>query len=277
MLTVLAGLGSALSYALSDMLAQRVSRREGIVRVMLWILATGLAIVLPVALLVDGVPHGSGQWRAVAFSAAAGVMYLGAYSCLLLGLRRGDLSLVAALSSLQGLFAAVFAVIGGEQVTGLLVLGLALGVIGGALAAVQGRAKTAAGAGWALLSGLCFALVMVLFDRAGDVSWLTQAAVSRLTMVAVFLPAALILRQVSLPPKARPIAIGSGVLEVAGLVLVTVSIQLGPLSVAGVTSSQFATFAVLLGLMFLKERPRRHQLVGVACTLAAVTLLATVG
>jgi drug/metabolite transporter (DMT)-like permease len=277
MLTVLSGLGSALSYALSDMLAQRVSRREGIVCVMLWILVTGLAIVLPIALIVDGIPHGSGQWRAVAVSAAAGVMYLGSYSSLLMGLRRGDLSLVAALSSLQGLFAAIFAIIGGEQVTGLLVLGLALGVIGGALAAVQGRAKTAAGAGWALLSGLCFSLVLVLFDRAGDVSWLTQAAVSRLTMVVFFLPVALVLGQVVLPLKARPIAVGSGALEVTGLALVTVSVQLGPLSVAGVASSQFATFAVLLGLLFLKERPRRHQLVGVACTLAAVTVLAAVG
>ncbi len=348
MLTVLSGLLSATSYAFSDLFSQCMSRRVGLTRVLVWVLTIGIVVVVPTALLVDGVPHGGAQWRAVGYSMGAGALYLGAYFTLLAALKVGDLSLVAVLSSLQGLFTTVFAIIGGEKVTPLLGLGLGLAIVGGALAAAQGRAKTARGSGWAVLSGLIFALTMVVFDRAGDISWLSQAAYSRLTSAVLFVPlAVVVLRRarsrrlgsagtdenvaqtaavangakadtvsaaaagaavvadaggaVSDSPAADPAAdpptahlpqadpaaplsrsealtcAAAGILELLGLVLITVSIQLGPLSVAGVTAAQFGTVAVILGLVLLKERPRKHQLVGVVFTMVAVSLLSAIG
>ena len=288
MLTVVLGLTSSLSYALSDMVSQHVSRGIGVVRVVFWVLATGVVLIVPALFIVEGAGwHGEG-WRGVGFAALAGVLYIGAYSCLLAGFKRGDLSLVAALSSSQGAFAAVFAVLGGERMGLLMAVGLVLAIAGGVLAAVQGRAKSAAGAGWALASGLLFALVMVAYDHADELTWLATAAISRAVSFALFVPIVAVVlvwerraaaparrppRGLLLPPRLLGFAVVAGVFEIVGLVLIAASIVSGPLAVAGVMASQFATFATVLGVVLLGERPRWWQLVGVALTIAGVSIL----
>lgn len=275
MLTVVTGLAAALSYALSDMLAQRVSRIIGAVRLMIWALGVGVVVVVPVALVVEGLPADAAQWRAAGLACVAGVVYVAGYFTLLSALRRGDLSLVTALSSLQGAFVAGAAIAGGEPITPLVAAGLVLAVVGGVLAATQGRAKTAAGAGLAVVAGLLFALFIVLYDRAAALPWLSQAAFARLTSFLMLLPVALVQRGLWMERALRPAATASGLLEVGGLVLLAASVSLGPLAVAGVMTAQYATFALLLGLAILKERPRPHQLAGVACTIASVTILSS--
>jgi drug/metabolite transporter (DMT)-like permease len=115
----------------------------------------------------------------------------------------------------------------------------------------------------------------VLYDHAGALPALSVAAVSRTTSFVAILPALLIVGGgVSVARPLRLTVAGAGALEILGLVLVTASVAVGPLAIAGVMISQFATFAVLLGIIFLRERPRPHQLFGVACTIAAVSVLA---
>jgi drug/metabolite transporter (DMT)-like permease len=69
----------------------------------------------------------------------------------------------------------------------------------------------------------------------------------------------------------------AGALEMGGLLLLNLSIEIGPLSIAGVMASQLATFATLLGVVVLKERPRWWQLLGIGLTVGGVSLLAVVG
>ncbi len=276
MLTILTGLSSAFSYAVSDMFAQHVVRGSSALRMVAWVLAVGVLVVVPTALVVEGLPRGDAQWRAAAWAALAGVVYVAAYCSLLRGFSKGDLSLVAALSSLQGAVTAGAAIALGEQVTVVAAAGLTLSVVGAVLAGMQEHARTTAGAGWALLSAVLFGAVVTLYGQAGDLPSLSVAAVSRVTSFAVALPVALLADGVMIPGKLRPVAVGSGLLELLGVVMLTVSVGLGPLSVAGVTASQFATFALLLGVFVLKERPRRHQLVGVAATIVGVSILGTV-
>ncbi len=273
MLTVLFGLASSFSYAVSDMMAQYVTRASSALRMVAWTLTIGLVIAVPAMLIIDGLPSGAAEWKAAAWAASAGVLYVGAYFALLSGFAKGDLSLVAALSSLQGAFTAAAAIALGEQVTPLIGAGLALTVVGAVLAAVQDRARSTAGAGWALLSAVLFGVVVTLYGQAGDISWISVAAVSRLTSFAIAVPLALILGGMAIPRRLQPLAVGSGLLELAGVFTLTVSVALGPLAVAGVTASQFATFALLLGVVVLRERPRPHQLAGVAATIVGVTIL----
>ena len=105
MLTILAGLSSAFSYAVSDLLSQHVTRKTRALAQVVWVLATGVIISVPIALLVDGLPAGGAEWRAAGLSALAGVVYFGAFFCLLRGLHVGDLGLISALNSLQGAYA----------------------------------------------------------------------------------------------------------------------------------------------------------------------------
>ena len=65
MLTVVLGLGSALGYALHDFLMVKVVRAAAVWTAMSWSMAVGLVIVLPLALVLYGLPAGAAEWRAV--------------------------------------------------------------------------------------------------------------------------------------------------------------------------------------------------------------------
>ena len=66
----------------------------------------------------------------------------------------------------------------------------------------------------------------------------------------------------------------AGVIEACALACIATALRLGPVAVATVFSSQIGTMAVLLGLLLLKERPSRVNLVGVVLTCVAATLIA---
>ena len=69
MLTVLTGLLASLSYASSDMFSQRVTRETRPLTQMVWVLVTGVVVILPVALLIRGLPH-AGEWQGAGLAGA---------------------------------------------------------------------------------------------------------------------------------------------------------------------------------------------------------------
>jgi drug/metabolite transporter (DMT)-like permease len=273
-LTIFSGLLSALSYATSDMFSQRVTRETRALTQMVWVLAIGVAIILPVALVLRGLPEG-GEWRGAGLAALAGVIYFAALFCLLRGLRVGDLGLISALTSLQGAYLAITVILLGEPVTPLLGVALALCVVGAVLTSFEGRARSTKGAPWAFAAGLLFTGVMLCYAY-GDIDWLSQTAISRTVSLLVALPIALLTGSIAVPRALRLRAAGAGVLELAGLSLLTITFALGPPTVAGVTTTQFGTFAVILGFVLLRERPKPNQWAGIVCTIAGVTLLAAI-
>ena len=276
MLTVLAGLASSFSYATSDMLSQGVTRGTRALTQVVWVLTTGVVIVVPIALVVDGIPRTTAQWHGAGLAALAGVIYVGAFYCLLRGLHVGDLGLVSALNALQGAYVAVAVILLGQAVTPLLAVALGLCVVGAILTFVEGRAKTTKGAPWALASGFLFACVMLCYAYAGGISWLSQSAISRSVSFLVAVPLALLSGGFAVPRGLRLRSVGAGALELGGVLLVTLAFALGPPTVAGVTTTQFGTFAVILGYFLLHERPKPQQWAGVVCTIAGVSLLAAI-
>jgi len=274
MLTVLAGLLSSLSYASSDMFSQRVTRETRALTQMVWVLATGAVVILPVALLVDGLPD-AGEWRGAGLAALAGLLYFAALFCLLRGLQIGDLGLVSALTSLQGGYAAVVVILLGVPITPLLGVALVLSAGGAVLTSFEGRARSTRGAGWALAAGAVFAAVMLCYAY-GDIGWLSQTAISRTVSLTITLPVALLTGGFAVPRAMRLRAVGAGLFELCGVLLLTIAFALGPPTVASVTTTQFGTFAVILGFALLHERPRPNQWVGIVCTVAGVSLLAAI-
>jgi drug/metabolite transporter (DMT)-like permease len=273
-LTILSGLLSALSYATSDMFSQRITRETRALTQMVWVLATGAVIIVPVALVLRGPPD-AGEWPGAGLAALAGVLYFGALFCLLRGLNVGDLGLISALVSLQGAYLAVTVILLGEPVTPLLGVALALCVVGAVLTSFEGRAGSTRGAPWAFAAGLLFTGVMLCYNY-GEIDWLSQTAISRTVSLAIALPVALLTGSLAVPKALRLRAAGAGVLELCGLVLLTITFSLGPATVAGVTTTQFGTFAVVLGFVVLHERPKPNQWAGIVCTIAGVSLLAAV-
>jgi drug/metabolite transporter (DMT)-like permease len=311
MLTVVFGLGSALGYALHDFLMVKVVRAAAVWTALTWSMGVGLAILLPLALLLDGPPSGPAEWRAVGFASASGVCEAAGLACLLRGLVTGNLSIVTPLASLAGGFVAVITIIMGEPLSTLALIGLPLAVAGGLMASVEktaggevfapaetardggagdagaadhlrgeasaagaGRPRATAGAGWGLLSSVLFAVTIFLLAEATALHPVALAAYGRLGTMFVLVPVALLLAGLRLPaPLARRCAY-AGVFDAAAFVALAAAITIGPLAVASVVIAQGGTMAVLLGYLLLHERLSRLQYAGVACTCVAVTLFA---
>jgi drug/metabolite transporter (DMT)-like permease len=314
MLTVVLGLGSALGYALHDFLMVKVVRATAVWTAMCWSMGVGLVILLPLALVLYGLPAGSAEWRAVAFAMAGGLCEAAALSCLLRGLVTGNLSIVTPLASLAGGFVAVVAIAGGESLSTPAMIGLPLAVAGGLLASIEKApaeevfgldeaeasdslgggvaagtppaaahmqptapvhgARGTSGAGWALLSSALFAVVVLLLAQATALQPVAIAAYGRLGTMVVLVPVTLLFAGLRLPCRLAGRCGIAGVCDATGFFLFAAAITIGPLAVASVVIAQGGTLAVLLGYLLLHERLSRLQYVGVACTCVACTLLA---
>jgi drug/metabolite transporter (DMT)-like permease len=309
MLTVLLGLGSAIGYVLHDFLMVKVVRAVAVWTAMTWSMGTGMLILVPLALILYGLPSGTAEWHAATWAVAAGLCEAAALACLLRGLVTGNLSIVTPLASLAGGMVAVIAVAGGEPLTVPAMVGLPLAVAGGLLASIErapaqevfrleddavavaaadGAAAAAvpvpaatpaprrgtAGAGWALLSSVLFAVVILLLDQATALPSVSIAACGRVGTMVVLVPVTLFLGGLRLPRMFRRRCVLAGVGDAVGFMFFAAAIVIGPLAVASVVISQGGTIAVLLGYVVLRERLSRVQYAGVACTIAACTLFA---
>ena len=287
MLTVASGLASAFGYAVHDYLLLRIVRSASLWTALLWVMLVGLAILLPLALIVDGLPSGEAQWRAAGFAAASGVLEFLGLGALLKGLATGNLSVVTPLGSLAGGFAAVIAIVLGETLPPIAWIGLPLAVAGGLMASVErapdgalderGRTRATAGAGWALLSAALFAGTLLLFAEATELPPISLAAIGRVATTAIVVPVALLTGGLALPREFRVRAAAAGVVDAGAFVALATAISLGPVAIASVAVAQAGTWAVVIGLVVLREKLGRVQLAGVALTCVAITMLAAAG
>jgi drug/metabolite transporter (DMT)-like permease len=287
MLTVASGLASAFGYAVHDYLLVRIVRSASLWTALMWVMLVGLAILLPLALVLDGLPSGDEQWRAVGFAAASGVLEFLGLGALLKGLSTGNLSVVTPLGSLGGGFAAAAAILLGEALPPVAWIGLPLAVAGGLMATIERapesalgerrRTRATAGAGWALLSAALFAGTFLFLAEATALPPVSLAAVGRAATCVVVVPVALLTGGLVLPREFRRRAAVAGVFDAGAFVGMAIAISLGPVAIASVAVSQAGAWAVVIGLVVLRERLGRVQLAGVVLTCAAVTLLAAAG
>lgn len=287
MLTVASGLASALGYAVHDYLLVRIVRSASVWTALLWVMFVGLAILVPLALVLDGVPSGDAEWRAAAFAAGSGILELLGLGALLKGLATGNLSVVTPLASLGGGFAAVGAILLGEALPPVAWIGLPLAVAGGLMASIERdadgvlgesrRTRATAGAGWALLSAALFAGTFLFFAEATALPPFSLAAIGRAATCVIIVPVALLTGGLVLPRGLRRRATVAGVVDAGAFVALAVAVSLGPVAIASVAVAQSGTWAVILGLVILREKLNRIQLAGVLLTCIAVTLLALAG
>ena len=80
-----------------------------------------------------------------------------------------------------------------------------------------------------------------------------------------------------LPRPFRRRAVVAGVVDAGAFVGLAAAISLGPVAIASVSVAQAGTWAVIIGLVVLREKLSRVQLVGVALTCVAITMLAAAG
>ena len=314
MLTVLLGFGTATGYALHDFLMVKVVRAASVWTGLTWSMGVALAILLPLALVLDGPPSGSAEWRAAGIAVASGLAEAAGLACLLRGLVTGRLSLVTPLASLSGGLVSLIMVLGGETLSTAALVGLPLAVAGGLLASIERvpkdevfgpdptpaetvgtapqdgadppasagpaatrrarRTRATAGAGWALASSALFGVTMLLLAWATALQPVAIAAYGRLGTMAVLVPVTLMLAGLRLPRALAKRSAVAGCFDAGAFVALATAISVGPVAVASVLASLGGLVAAVLGYVFLRERLSAVQYAGVGITCIAVALLA---
>ncbi len=250
----------------------------------------GVLYVVAVAVLLHGLQVGNLSVVTPLCSLMGGVTALAA---VLLGERVGTLSAVALPLAVAGVLLTSIVTPEEEAVEEVARTGRAGGAepaqgepaAGGAAASTSAEAapgaagaprrlRATAGAGWGLLAAVLFGATFLIYGYADGIPAVSAAAWGRLTGMAVFLPFALLRVPLRMQPRLYVSTTVAACLDSVAYTAIAAALVIGPISVASVLSAQFATIALLLGVVVRHERLAKHQIAGLVCTITAVTLFA---
>lgn len=274
------GTVAALAWGFTDVFVTYASRRSGFFRTLVFTQAVGVAVLVTIALALEGLPGPStAQLLALA---ALGPLAVAAYGGFYRALELGPIAIVSPIASANGAVVVLLAVvILGESLSSLQALGclLVLGFI--MLAALEPKAEAAGGNG----SGIRLALVasaafggylFALATFSEDLGWLVPILIARAMTVAI-LAAVAVARQ---PPTRGPLGrIGvagclvAGALDATGYLLFNRGAEIGEVAITSAAAASYPVIPILVGLFALRERVAGHQMVGVAGVLCGMVVL----
>ena len=292
-LGLLTGLAAALSWGTLDVFSALASRRIGSLRVTTGIQLVGAVLVWIVALaLGTRMPTDPVVLLGGTLVGAAGA---GAYLAYFTGLRIGPISVVSGMVAAYGGLTVVLAVIiRGESLSPLQAAGAAVATLGVILTGfafdggLRGMRFAGPGVGFAILALVLFATMTIgsdiVIDRSG---WLEVLLVSRtanavlsvavlvIAMTAFRGPAALLLRgEVADGGRLRPAVVVAivlaGLLDVMGLLAFVYGLEFAETWLVGLASSFGPAVTILVAVVFLGERLKPIQWLGLGGVLAGM-------
>ena len=272
-ITVLLGLASAVCWGAPDLWLAQASRRLGPFPVVFGSILVGLVATAPLAFVV-ALPDEC-TLRGVLLAVCLGPVSVLAYMAGFLAFSRGGaVSVVAPIIACEGGLAALFAIAGGERLSGLVAVFLPFAVVGVVLAAM-GKGGGRAAVGPAITCAVMWGGILALSaPGAEDIGAYWFFLLQRLSALACIVPFALRTGAAGrwLADRWRVVAWGLG--DSFAFLLFVYAADRGPVAVASVLVAQFATVAVLVGVLFGGERLLPRQIGGVALVIAAVTGMA---
>jgi uncharacterized membrane protein len=287
MTAIALGLTAAFAYGLSDFVAGLLSRRVHYSLVA--VIGNGVACLATIiALIVTAPPEPSTQ--ALFWGAASGVGSGLGTLVLFRGLALGRMGVVAPLSALGTAVIPILIGVGlGDRPSlpawaGVLLALPAIWLVStsGESAAETGpttdaRPAMASGAIEGLLAGVCFALLLVGLNLAGDGSGLwpvVSGQVCGIVILAVVMAGTVRrLGRVRIGRRDTGIAAAVGVIGAAASTSYFLSTQAGLLSIVAVLTALYPAVTVVLARIVLDERISRRQGIGLALAGLAVVLI----
>jgi len=274
---LLLAFASSVTWGTGDFLGGLKSRQLPLLNVLVATQLAGFALIgAYVAIRGEGLPTGDiFLWAPV--SGLAGALGLAAFYR---GLAVGNMGVVAPISSTAAVVPLVVGVAGGDRPAAVQYTGIALALVGVALASreeVGGglRGNTARGAGLALLSALGFGLFFVGIDNASDedVAWAIffNRAASVTVLVAAF---AVVRPAIAARRSDLPVLGLIGLCDISANAMFAVASTKGLVSLVSVLGSLYPLTTVALAAVVLRERPHRVARAGVALALTGVVLIA---
>lgn len=270
-------IAAALLLGASDFFAARSARTTPAITVTRTAVAVSTVLSPLLLLLVDS------RWiaRDLLVGSLSGLSMIVGLMLLYRGYAVARMGIVAPLSSV--LLAAVpvlWDLVNGVRPGGLASAGMALGVVALVLTSYTpgGEGSVRIGAILGVGSGIAFGVAFTLMGEASKEAGLTPVIAQRSAGFALLAVIGLLRKG---PFLASGIglrnAIGAGVLGLVAIGSLQLAFQRGELGPVSVASSQFATVAVILSVLFNRERMRWWQGVGVGTTAVAVALIAAGG
>ncbi|GAB76931.1 EamA-like transporter family protein [Austwickia chelonae] len=270
-------LSASLAYGGSDFLGGMLSRRRPAAAVVGVSQACSL-VLLVVVVAVTGLPD---DWSWVPWSVGAGAAGALGLVFFYSALASGTVSVVSPISATGAILPVAIAFLGGERPGVMKVSGIVLALVGAVLASgpeLRGEPRVKARAVWlAVIAAVCFGVTLYAIARGSQVSALATMFGMRSTSVTGFVIAAMVTRSVGGVRAAElPVLALVGVTDVGANLLLGISTTLGMVSVATVLASLYPVVTVALAAVFLHERMRPVQVVGVVAALTGVVLIAVI-
>lgn len=273
---VLAVLSAAL-LGVSDFSAARAARATPALTVTRTAVAASVALS-PLVLVIDlGRPSGGD----VAAALSSGVFMIVGLMLLYRGYAVARMGVVAPLSSVLLVAVPVmWDLRAGDRPSPTTAAGMAIGAcavllttVGSGSSAAGAPSRSAAALG--LGSGAAFGIAFTLMSEVRVEAGLVPVALQRAAGLAVLVVAWTVRRDPLVAARGRPRrwALGAGVAGLAAIAALQAAFQRGSAGPVAVASSQFATMAVLLSVVFNRERMRWWQASGVGATAVAVALI----
>jgi drug/metabolite transporter (DMT)-like permease len=277
MFAIALGLAASLSWGVADFLGGLQSRRMPVVAVVLGSQLAGLALVVAIV-AIRGHPLPGGDF--VLYAAASSVGGIVGLTAFYKALSIGAMGVVAPLSSTAAVIPLAVGLATGDTLSVLQAAGVALAIVGVALASreasdeAKGSTAVAKGAGYALISALGFGWFFVAIAHASDADVMWAVCVNR-TVSALLLTGALLVTRPRLGlklPDMRVLVV-VGVLDTAANGFFALASTKGLISVVSVLASLYPIATVVLARFVLHERLQAIQRIGAAAALAGVALI----
>jgi drug/metabolite transporter (DMT)-like permease len=280
--TVLLALATSVLFGVGDFLGGVATRRDSAPAVtgtshLLSIVLLGIAVLF---FLPDAHPTQSDlMWGALSgLSGVIGVMSLfAALAC-------GRMSIVAPISAaLSAALPALYDLLTGTRLSTVTMAGIGLALAAIVVVSVapdeqlhepEHAYRPRRALVLAMLSGVGFSGAFIAFSFTATASGLIPVLVARVVSIAVAFTLAIRAGGFPVDRAALMPTLGAGVTDALANVTMLTAIRLGPLALASVLGSFFPVVVVLLARVFLKERLRPWQRVGVVVALVAVVLAA---
>lgn len=237
----------------------------------IWLSLIGLVVIAPVALLLDPVPEPS----LLALALVPGVVGAFASVTYWIALRIGKASVVSPIVAMGGGFgAAIGVVLLGERLDPVGYAAIVVAVAGAGLASFSGVAEPT-GVGWALLGAVLFGAYIVLIGEAAEsVGSLWAVLALRVATLLILLPGHVLgHRSYRIAPRTGRWVVVAAVFDTVALLALAGALLRGPVAVVGVISGEFSLVTILLAAIFLNERLRWLQWIGVAVVLVSTAVL----
>ncbi len=281
-LGVVLALATSVSWAIGNVLTQRLGKLVGAPRAMLWALGAGFVLAVPLALLLDerSAPFSTSVAVWIGAASVAGVI---AYIGLFHAFANEGLTVAVPLVSSWPLVASVIAIaFFGESLRGPRLFGAGAVLVGVVLVSIPRRLTRGPGARGALVAALGSSVGFgVMVPAMGRIAPATGAFGATATVYAVGIFLALVVGRIagiSLRPPPRSawgLVFATGAVETIGFVTVALARRYAPTTLVAPVASLSATITVLYAWVALRERPRALAIAGALLAGVGVAILAS--